>query len=318
MNPLKKNKPAVHQQKNDARRQQPQQPNHWGLPFVLALFMHAILFIGLFFVFQWNTESTDVVYAELWSPSQMANVTPVTPPKEVQKTEPPKEEPEPEPEPEPAPPPPPPPAKVEKPVEQTPDENVIRQQEEEKKKLEEQKKLLEQRQLEEQKRLQEEQRRLEEQKKLEEKRLAEEKKRQEEAQQRRREQARRLAQQMQREQLKELQASSQQNVAGVTVQAGGPQSALYSSRIIACIRPNIAFAVAPNMKAGQYKAVYEVHLLNDGRQAGAPRLLKASGLPAFDQAVERAIRACNPFPNHPTGNSPRTIQLTFDPVDSKR
>lgn len=317
MNPLKKNKPAVHQQKNDASRQQPQQPNHWGLPFVLALFMHAILFIGLFFVFQWNTESTDVVYAELWSPSQMANVTPVTPPKEVQKTEPPKEEQEPEPEPEPA--PPPPPAKVEKPVEQTPDENVIRQQEEEKKKLEEQKKLLEQRQLEEQKRLQEEQRRLEEQKKLEEeKRLAEEKKRQEEAQQRRREQARRLAQQMQREQLKELQASSQQNVAGVTVQAGGPQSALYSSRIIACIRPNIAFAVAPNMKAGQYKAVYEVHLLNDGRQAGAPRLLKASGLPAFDQAVERAIRACNPFPNHPTGNPPRTIQLTFDPVDSKR
>ena len=95
MNPLKKNKPAVHQQKNDASRQQPQQPNHWGLPFVLALFMHAILFIGLFFVFQWNTESTDVVYAELWSPSQMANVTPVTPPKEVQKTEPPKEEPEP-------------------------------------------------------------------------------------------------------------------------------------------------------------------------------------------------------------------------------
>ena len=298
MNPLKKNKPAVHQQKNDASRQQPQQPNHWGLPFVLALFMHAILFIGLFFVFQWNTESTDVVYAELWSPSQMANVTPVTPPKEVQKTEPPKEEPEPEPEPEPA--PPPPPAKVEKPVEQTPDENVIRQQEEEKKKLVEQKKLEEQRQLEEQKR------------------LAEEKKRQEEAQQRRREQARRLAQQMQREQLKELQASSQQNVAGVTVQAGGPQSALYSSRIIACIRPNIAFAVAPNMKAGQYKAVYEVHLLNDGRQAGAPRLLKASGLPAFDQAVERAIRACNPFPNHPTGNPPRTIQLTFDPVDSKR
>ena len=36
MNPLKKNKPAVHQQKNDASRQQPQQPNHWGLPFVLA------------------------------------------------------------------------------------------------------------------------------------------------------------------------------------------------------------------------------------------------------------------------------------------
>ena len=123
---------------------------------------------------------------------------------------------------------------------------------------------------------------------------------------------------MRQEQLKELQSSSEQNVAGVTVQAGGPQSALYSSRIIACIRPNIAFAVSPNMKAGQYKAVYEVHLLNDGRQAGAPRLVRSSGLPAFDRAVERAIQACNPFPNHPTGNPPRTIQLTFDPVDNKQ
>ena len=123
---------------------------------------------------------------------------------------------------------------------------------------------------------------------------------------------------MRNEQLKELQASSKDNVAGVTVQAGGPQSALYSSRIIACIRPNIAFAVSPNMKPGQYKAVYEVHLLNDGRQAGAPRLIRPSGLPAFDRAVERAIQACDPFPNHPTGNPPKTIQLTFDPVDNKR
>ena len=72
------------------------------------------------------------------------------------------------------------------------------------------------------------------------------------------------------------------------------------------------------MKPGQYKAVYEVHLLNDGRQAGAPRLIRPSGLPAFDRAVERAIQACDPFPNHPTGNPPKTIQLTFDPVDNKR
>ena len=312
MNPLKKNKPAVTQPESQQPRpkQQMQQPEGWGLPFVMALFVHAILFVGLFVVFQWNTESTEVVYAELWSPTQLANVAPNAPtPKEPQpvKEEPIKEESEPEPEPQPAPPP-----KAEQPKEAQPDENTIEQQQEEQKKLEEQTKL------EEQKRLQEEQR-LQEQKRLEEeKRQAEEKKRQEEAQQRRREQAKRLAQQMQREQMKELQASSQQNVAGVTVQAGGPQSALYSSRIIACIRPNIAFAVSANMKPGQYKAVYEVHLLNDGRQAGAPKLLKPSGLPAFDSAVERAIRACDPFPNHPTGNPPRTIQLTFDPVDSKR
>ena len=130
MNPLKKNPPAVEEQKKTSRQQQQQQPNGWGLPFVLALFMHAILFVGLFFVFQWNTESTDVVYAELWSPSQMRNVTPVTPVKELEKPEPVKEEPEPEPEqesePEPEPEAPPPPAKVEEPVEQAPDEDVSR------------------------------------------------------------------------------------------------------------------------------------------------------------------------------------------------
>ena len=107
-------------------------------------------------------------------------------------------------------------------------------------------------------------------------------------------------------------------LAGVEVQGVGAETEVESSRICGSIRPNVAFGVAPNMKAGQYKAGYEMHVLDDGRQAGAPRLLKASGLPAFDQAVERAIRACNPFPNQPTGNPPRTIQLTFDPVDSKR
>ena len=109
--------------------------------------MHAILFVGLFFVFQWNTESTDVVYAELWSPAQMSSATPA--PKEEVKTEPvkeepqkepeekpePQEKPEPEPEPKPEPAPPPPAPKVEEKVQETPDEDVIREQEEEKRSL---------------------------------------------------------------------------------------------------------------------------------------------------------------------------------------
>ena len=96
MNSIKKNKSAAQKQNNDSRPQTNRQPAGWGLPFVLALFMHAILFVGLFFVFQWNTESTDVVYAELWSPAQMSSATPA--PKEEVKTEPVKAEPQKEPE----------------------------------------------------------------------------------------------------------------------------------------------------------------------------------------------------------------------------
>ena len=71
------------------------------------------------------------------------------------------------------------------------------------------------------------------------------------------------------------------------------------------------------MKAGQYRAVYSVDLASDGVTPENIRMVRSSGLPAFDQAVERAIRACNPFPAHPTNRPPKSIQLTFDPVDQR-
>jgi colicin import membrane protein len=58
-------------------------------------------------------------------------------------------------------------------------------------------------------------------------------------------------------------------------------------------------------------------LLPTGEQAGAPKLLKGSGLPAFDQAVERAIRRCDPFPRPREGAMPRDLDLRFDPVDTR-
>ncbi len=303
-------KPLAHEKK-ESQSMKPHKKNsqsneQWGVSFVLAVSVHALLFVGLFVVFQWNRVSDEVVYAELWAPAQIAS-TPAEPVKveKPQEVEQPKPEPEPEPEPEPAPPPEPP-----KPQEQAPSEppeDVIRQQDEEKKKLEEQKRL------EEEKRL-EEQRKLEEQKRLEEeKRKAEEKKRQE---QRRREQAKRLAQQMQQQEMQRLQQTSQNNAAGVSASMGGAQSAVYNSRIVACVRRNLIFSVTPDMKSGQYETVYEVTLLENGQQAAAPKLLKASGLPAYDRAVESAIRMCDPFPVPDNGKPPKTIQLTFDPVDS--
>ena len=67
----------------------------------------------------------------------------------------------------------------------------------------------------------------------------------------------------------------------------------------------------------QYVAEFEVMLLPTGEQAALPKLLKASGLAAYDQAVERAIRRCDPFPPPKEGTMPRSVRLSFDPVEMR-
>jgi colicin import membrane protein len=105
-------------------------------------------------------------------------------------------------------------------------------------------------------------------------------------------------------------------MAGATGVAGG-FSRGYEGQVVGCIRPHIVFNVPENVKPKQFVAEFEVQLLPTGEQAGAPKLLKASGLAAFDQAVERAIRRCEPFPRPKEGAMPRTLRLTFDPVDTR-
>ena len=70
---------------------------------------------------------------------------------------------------------------------------------------------------------------------------------------------------------------------------------------------------------GQYQAIYSVRLLPTGEQVGDPKQEKASGWAAYDAAVERAIRRCNPFPRPDTGqDAPRELTLSFDPVDDRK
>ncbi len=93
------------------------------------------------------------------------------------------------------------------------------------------------------------------------------------------------------------------------------QQAQYNNRIVACIRPHITFNTPAGAKRGDYVARFEVQLLKTGKKAGTPKLLKTSGLKAFDNAVEKAILLCDPFPKPPVGNVPSSILLTFDPVE---
>ena len=91
----------------------------------------------------------------------------------------------------------------------------------------------------------------------------------------------------------------------------------YRAQIVGCIRPHIIFNVPDSIRPQQHVADFEVVLLPTGEQASDPKLLKASGLAAYDQAVERAIRRCNPFPPPKEGTMPRSVRLSFDPVETR-
>jgi colicin import membrane protein len=116
-------------------------------------------------------------------------------------------------------------------------------------------------------------------------------------------------------QLKRLLA--QAGTAPASPAAGGGFSDKYAAQVITCIRPHIVFNVPDSISAQQHVAVFEVMLLPTGEQTGAPRLIKGSGLAAYDQAVERAIRRCDPFPPPREGTMPRSVRLLFDPVETR-
>ncbi len=105
--------------------------------------------------------------------------------------------------------------------------------------------------------------------------------------------------------------------AGNASSTGAGLSNAYRAQIAGCIRPHIIFNVPDAIRPQQYTAQFEVVLLPTGEQATDPKLLKASGLVAYDQAVERAIRRCNPFPPPKEGTMPGSVTLSFDPVETR-
>lgn len=75
----------------------------------------------------------------------------------------------------------------------------------------------------------------------------------------------------------------------------------YGDLIRACVRPGVVFSPPIDID-GNPTAEFAVQLLPNGEQVGAPRLVKSSGISNFDNAVEKGIRRCNPFPRPPSGN----------------
>jgi colicin import membrane protein len=106
-------------------------------------------------------------------------------------------------------------------------------------------------------------------------------------------------------------------VAGAPIgaEAGGAQGAAVGSwgaKVSSQIRANTVFPMPPDLR-GNPKAEFALTVLPDGSIASL-RLTRSSGLPAWDQAAERAIRRSDPLPRPPPG-TPREIAIAHGPRD---
>ena len=92
-------------------------------------------------------------------------------------------------------------------------------------------------------------------------------------------------------------------------QAGGGNYSGYGAKIRACVQPGVSFPTPP--QSGSNPTVqYRVQLKSDGTVAGV-KLLKTSGNSNFDQAVERGISRCTPFPKPDSGSYPSYIDVDY-------
>ena len=292
--------------------------------FVLAVIAHLLLAVALTQGLQWQRETPNVVAeAELWSAVPQQAAPRVEPPP-------------------PAPPPvvkaPPEPVRevVKPPVVKPPPEPPVPREADIALEREKQRRELEKRKQAELDREREQRRKLEAQKKREEeqarkkqeqaKELAEAKKeqakllaeaRRKEAEQKRKEQeareardAKRMAQ-LRDENMKRMQGMAGNGAPGATggaAQSSGP-SASWGSRVQARVRPNIVFS---DDISGNPKAEVEVRLAPDGTIVGK-RLVKSSGVKAWDDAVLRALDKTEVLPRDVDGRVPSSVTIDFRP-----
>ena len=97
---------------------------------------------------------------------------------------------------------------------------------------------------------------------------------------------------------------------GTAARAAGPSSG-YAGRIRARIQPNIVFA---DSVSGNPTATVEVRLASDGSIVSR-RLTKSSGVPAWDDAVLRAIDKTEVLPRDTDGRVPSVMEIAFRPHD---
>ena len=296
----------------------PPQPPAQLRALALAVLAHVLLLGALGWGVTWRHQAdrTLTVEAELWSavPQQAA----------PRLQEPPPPPPQPVPAPRPAPPPPPPDtaqrdaeialARQKKEAEAQATQQKLEQEQKRRQTLEAEKKEAVKRE-QEQKRVAQEKAELERQKKAAEARQAKEKQLAQEA--RNKEEAARVEKDLKAQRDANLRriagmagATGSDTATGTAQRSAGP-SASYAGKVAAKVKPNIVF---PDEIAGNPMADVEVRAAPDGTIQGA-RLLKSSGIKAWDEAVLKAIAKTEKLPQDTDGRVPSTLIIGFRPKD---
>lgn len=298
---------------------------------LLAVAVHALLLAFLYFGISWQSKQPISVEAEVWD-MKVESAAPPPPPAP---------EPEPQPEPEPAPvtpPPAPPVPKVVEPEPVKPAAPDIALEREKQRKLELAKKEREQRELAEKKEREELKRKelaeqkqredqkkkeLEEQKKKElaEKKEAEKKLAAEKAAADKKKladaKAKAAAEKAQLDKLRDLELKRITGAAGTAGNAeksSAPKiDAGYVARLTALIKSNTTYAGSTD-QPGNPKVTFRVELLPTGEILSV-RLAKSSGVPQFDDAVERGINKSSPLPKKKDGTVERNLVVNFSMKD---
>lgn len=268
----------------------------------LALLVHAGLIVAIAFSVNWRRSADAGVEAELWAAVPQVAAPPLvaTPP------------PAPKPEPKLQPAPPPAPPKVEPKAEPQPDPQIAiekaRREQQEKERLEreraeKEKQAKAEREKQERERLEKAERERSEREKREAAAKAERAKQEE---------AKRLAE-LREQQMKRvlgMAGASGDAPAGTATQSAGP-SASYAGRVIARLKPLSVFSEAV---AGNPKVEVELKLGADGTIL-AKQIVKRSGVPAWDDAVLRAIEKAEVMPRDADGRVPPAILISWGPND---
>ncbi len=271
----------------------PQEPGRWRA-IALAAVVHAALFAFLWIGIRWQSQTPVTLQAEVWD-MQAKDAAPVQMPPPLAKEE---SEPEPEPVKKPEP----------KPVVKAPpleDPKIALEQEKKKKekaRLEEEKQAQRKAVEEKAKLAAAEKQKADADKKQKADALA--KKQKDEADKKRKadQQQEAVAAKFREEDMRKLTAGTGGSGDAPKTQ-GMRGDAGYAGKIAAKIKSNTAFAVPPDLQ-GNPTVEYDVQLFPDGSLRGPPRKVKSSGIPAFDEAVRRAIELSQPYPADKSGTVP--------------
>lgn len=288
----------------------PRRPAGLGSGLVLAVIAHLLLVAALTFSVNWRVSSPEGVEAELWAAvPQIAAPRPV----EVEPPPPPVRAAKPQPEPEPVKPPPP----KEQPV---PDAQIAI---EKAKRLEDKRKKELAEQARDEKEAKKEAEKLAKQRKAEQaEKLAEQKRKDQAADKLKAELANKKRAEaaeasLAAEREKQMQriaslagATGAANATGTAAKSAGP-SADYIGRIKGRIRPNVSF---PDTLPGNPAVEIEITVAPDGRIMSS-RIVKASGVPEWDDAVKRGIDKTAVLPRDETGRVTSPMTIVYKPRD---